>query len=860
MIPRRLRLRNFLSYRDCEIAFTGLHVAALSGRNGAGKSALLDAITWALWGQARGRVEDERIHGSRADDRGEGAAEMHVDLEFECGGDVYRVIRKRTRGRSSGALDCFQVDERGRRRAISGGTMRETQAELNRRLHMDHATFVNSAFLVQGRANEFTTQTPARRKEVLRKVLDLDRYEELAKLANERRRAAETEAAVEERRLEGDLEALDERPAIEEQLAAVGRERAETGERLAGASREADELRLAAAGRARRERAASEAGDRLAAAAKDAERRADAIAELEGELAAVRATLDRADELERDHERLLAAREEERALAERAAAAAAIERAMSGAEREIAAERARLETGAAAADEQVGAAAALVAGLPALLASEEALGTERDRIAALDADAERERDAASEGRRLHAAREAEARGHRDRAQELKDRQETLERAEGEALCPVCGKPLSAAELAETVAGYAAERKQLGGRYDEALAEANAAEASATEHEGRAAELQRERDALDTRTRARERQLAASLAGARDAERDLPALERGRDGIRARLDAGDFAGDARARLDAERARLDALGYDRGAHEDARARLDALDAVDPAFRELLRARERADGLGERIKQAREEQRLAGEALEAARASLAEARAALEATEDVAERLEAAEAVLAECEEHARALDHRHGALVERRDGLDRLAARVEEARGRLAAARETAALHAELARALGRDGVQAMLIEQAIPELESAANALLDRMTDGAIRVSLATQRASASGQTRETLDIRIADGLGERGYEMYSGGEAFRVDFALRIALSRLLAARSGAALPTLIIDEGFGTQDAEGIDRLVDAIAGIGDEFRLILLVTHIEELKERFERRIEVEKDAERGSIARVV
>lgn len=155
---------------------------------------------------------------------------------------------------------------------------------------------------------------------------------------------------------------------------------------------------------------------------------------------------------------------------------------------------------------------------------------------------------------------------------------------------------------------------------------------------------------------------------------------------------------------------------------------------------------------------------------------------------------------------------------------------------------------------------MLIEQAIPELESAANALLDRMTDGAIRVSLATQRASASGQTRETLDIRIADGLGERGYEMYSGGEAFRVDFALRIALSRLLAARSGAALPTLIIDEGFGTQDAEGIDRLVDAIAGIGNEFRLILLVTHIEELKERFERRIEVEKDEVRGSIARVV
>jgi exonuclease SbcC len=128
------------------------------------------------------------------------------------------------------------------------------------------------------------------------------------------------------------------------------------------------------------------------------------------------------------------------------------------------------------------------------------------------------------------------------------------------------------------------------------------------------------------------------------------------------------------------------------------------------------------------------------------------------------------------------------------------------------------------------------------------------------VNLATQRQSASGKVTETLDIRISDEIGTRDYEMYSGGEAFRVDFALRIALARLLAERAGATMPTLIIDEGFGTQDAEGIDRLVQAITAIQDEFRLILVVTHIEDLKERFERRIEVSKDHSRGSLARVV
>ena len=137
----------------------------------------------------------------------------------------------------------------------------------------------------------------------------------------------------------------------------------------------------------------------------------------------------------------------------------------------------------------------------------------------------------------------------------------------------------------------------------------------------------------------------------------------------------------------------------------------------------------------------------------------------------------------------LEQDHGRLEERRATLDRIAARVEEAKDRLAAARDAARLNEELARALGRDGVQAMLIEQSLPELERIANALLDQLTEGRghTQVSLHTQRENASGKTVETLDIHISDDLGTRDYEMYSGGEKFRVDFALRIALSRLLA-------------------------------------------------------------------------
>ena len=102
-------------------------------------------------------------------------------------------------------------------------------------------------------------------------------------------------------------------------------------------------------------------------------------------------------------------------------------------------------------------------------------------------------------------------------------------------------------------------------------------------------------------------------------------------------------------------------------------------------------------------------------------------------------------------------------------------------------------------------------------------------------------------------------MGERSYEMYSGGEAFRVNFAIRIALSQLLARRANAKLQTLFIDEGFGTQDAQGLEALIEAIQSISDDFERIFVITHIEALKDAFPARIEVVKTPA-GSKARIV
>ena len=174
----------------------------------------------------------------------------------------------------------------------------------------------------------------------------------------------------------------------------------------------------------------------------------------------------------------------------------------------------------------------------------------------------------------------------------------------------------------------------------------------------------------------------------------------------------------------------------------------------------------------------------------------------------------------------------------------------------ALREEQGIYDELQRAFGKNGVQAKLIESAIPDIEEEANRLLARMTRGAMQVRFETQRDTRAGDTVETLDIHISDPLGTRAYETYSGGERYRINFAIRIALSKLLARRAGAQLRLLVIDEGFGTQDNEGRDGLIDAIHAVRDDFACILAITHIEELKNAFNVRIEVEKTAEGSEI----
>jgi exonuclease SbcC len=196
------------------------------------------------------------------------------------------------------------------------------------------------------------------------------------------------------------------------------------------------------------------------------------------------------------------------------------------------------------------------------------------------------------------------------------------------------------------------------------------------------------------------------------------------------------------------------------------------------------------------------------------------------------------------------------------LENLQTQAEQEQQQLQEYRRQYRVYQELAQAFGKNGIQALMIENILPQLEAETNQILSRLTGNQLHVTFVTQRTGKSAKSRssnsiknakliDTLDILIGDARGTRPYETYSGGEAFRINFAIRLALAQLLAQRSGTALQMLIVDEGFGTQDREGCDRLIAAINAIASDFACILAVTHMPQFKEAFQTRIEVHKTA---------
>jgi exonuclease SbcC len=864
LIPRHLTLSGFLSYRDrVELDFTGIDLACIAGSNGAGKSSLLDAITWSLFGQARKR--DDSLINSK-----EEIAEVSLIFSYED--NLYRVVRTKPRNKTTQLefhiLQDAVADVNGNLAIESGiwkplteRTLRDTEARIQETLRLDYETFVNASFFLQGKADQFTQQRPGDRKRILTNILGLEIWETYRQGAADQRRAIENNIHAIEGRMQEITAELGEESSRVERLQDLERQLGELSRSRAIQEDTLENIRQITATLVEQERLVGVLARQASDAAQNLEQLNNRLAARQEERQSFSDLLSQSAEIEAAYLTWNEARQELQQWEEIAARFRESEKRRQEPLDEINATRAALLQEQQSLEHQQ-------AELQAAQAQIELLEEQLSSVAGLAKDSEHRlarRKLLQDELQSAQAQQAEARAENPRLKaemdELKERIDQLTATEG-AACPLCGQPLSHADRLALIDNLNAEGTEMGDKYranQELLKQADQqvgnledqveslseAENELRSQEKTIAQLTSQLDVLKTQANHWQSKFAPRLVE-----------------ITTSLQAGTFSPEARERLAVIDQELKAIGYDAATHDAIRHAENEGRLREGEMRALEKARSTIAPLEREI--ADLETQFALQEVEAIRKQEEHAAAAeaLEFSRQQAPDQDAAEAELLNLQERENRLRLEVGAARQKVLILDDLKSRYAALEVERSEQADQVAQHKQLERAFGKDGVPALLIEQALPQIEAKTNEILDRLTMGEMSVRFVTQAAykdKSRDDLRETLEIQIRDSAGVRDYEMFSGGEAFRINFAIRLALSEVLAQRAGARLQTLVIDEGFGSQDAQGRQRLVEAINLVRQDFAKILVITHIDELKEAFPHRIEVEK-TNRGSTVSLV
>jgi exonuclease SbcC len=853
MIPIKLVIHNFMCYRDSvpPLYFDSIHTACISGDNGNGKSALIDALTWALWGKARAKNDDELIH--------QGEAEMGVELDFHIEQQIYRVLRKRARPKRRRAagqtiLELQIASDQGFR-PISGSSIHETQGKITGILHMDYETFINSAFLRQGHADEFTIKRPVERKEVLADILGLAIYDELEERAKELAKGQETERAQLESAIKDIDDELAGKPDYEASFDQAQAELTRIGQLVNEQESRLNQRRQQRESLENKRQQLQQLEEHMAETKSDINRWQEQVSQYQTRIKEYEEIIARRADIEEGYARFADAKkladEYDRKLAQWAGLSQRqhqLEMAIERAQAALIGEHRLAESRIGELEDRYQKLATLRSEISQLEQQQRQLAQQEE---ALRSKKQTAQDLQAEASRLELSTAGLEREIAEIGEKLK-----MLLDQGEARCPLCETELGMDGIKLIEAKYSAER-------DGKSASLNTNRAELGDKKKQVASLQAEINQMEEglgQARASFQSQASVLrkevSDAEAAGRQLNTEREKLAELEQRLARKDFAmpeQQALAKLEDELAGLD---YDSGRHEEIRQRLVSLRQYEKPKQEL----EEADS---RIEQARQDARKAEEAARQRRQSLEEEdrkrqqlASDLEALPRLEEELAQVEAEYQELTGQQRQAQETFWGIKAKLERCAELEKKKKEKTKQLGQASKEQGIYRDLAQAFGKRGIQAMLIETALPEIEVEANNLLARMTDNRMHVKIETQRETKKGDLRETLDINIADELGTRSYEMFSGGEAFRINFAIRVALSKLLARRAGAPLRTLIIDEGFGTQDSYGIEKIKEAISSIQDDFDKILVITHITEFRDAFPTRIDVIKTAEGSTI----
>ena len=858
MIPISLRITGFLSYKDtAELDFSSFNLACISGSNGAGKSSILDAITWALFGQARKR--DESLINSHPDVK---LAEVVFTFQYED--QVYRVIRSIQKGKGTSLEFQIQAESEDEDekiwRAISEHSIRETQNRIQETLRLDYETFVNAAFFLQGKADQFAQQQPGKRKEILGSILGLEQWEIYKEKAGERRRKVERELDAIDGQMREISQELSEETQRKEALSKFEEQMVHLSSSRKKLETNLENMKNLITSISHQRKLVDTLRDNLNKARITREEVVNRRDSRSDELIAKRSLLERADEIKSTYETWLD-------LQKKIADMNDLESNYKKLESKTLPLISRIETQKAKLDIE----------LQSLKSKESEIFTMNQTLPDLNAEIQSARKSLLQlekriaekdqwdqeirsSRELQGALKSESENLTTISLEKKERISKLSETEG-ANCPLCGQPLTKAdrirlidELQEEVSANRITYQNNQMKMKDVISRVEELEIHLSETRS----LENDRLSISSKLAKLEEKLELINKSNQEWESQKSVYQ----DIQEKLNNESFMPDEREELELISSQMEEIGYDPQTHRELSEQVSEISNVQQEFTALSIAEGSIKPIEDEIRNLDKQLASMDKEIEEQDLTYKDAMKNLEDAERDKPDVEILQSELADLQSQEIQLNREIGAAKQRVAVLDDQRNR----KSKLEKARENAAKNIErlktLERAFGKEGVPALLIEQALPEIEAKANEVLEKLSDGTMSLRFLTQAAykdKKRSDLKETLDIEIMDGYGTRDYEMFSGGEAFRVNFAIRLALSNVLSHRKGARLQTLIIDEGFGSQDNLGRQRLIEAINSIKGDFAKILIITHLEALKDTFPSQIQVSK-GDNGSQIQII
>jgi exonuclease SbcC len=786
----RVRLLNFRQHENTELEL-GAGLTGIIGPNGAGKTTLLEAIAWAMYGMPAARGSRDSIRRRGAPPR----SRVEVELDFSLGAHHYRILR---------SLHQAELYQDGEAAPVANSLASVTE-RVTRLLGMTRDEFFNTYFTGQKELAVMAAMSAPERAQFLSRVLGYERI-----------RAAQDRLKEKRSALRARLEAL--RAALGD-LGGLDAEAAQAGERVATAERaerQASDRLVAAEGRLaevrpqwERLQQQRESALRFEAELQVADHQVTAVAEriarLERQLAEASGAAERLEAAWQRIAPLSALREEFEALDHQAEAFAQRKGLLSQLDdvrRHLASVEQR---------------AARLPTATALGSARERVGAARASLTAVALDVENARTAwVRDSQDARTKRQ----GLIDQYQELREQRQRLVKAGPEGDCPTCTRPLGEE--------YSKVLELLDRQMEEVVFNGNYYKQRIEQLQVEPADL----DELETRRLGYERDLS-------EATEELGRLEA------QTQDAGSLQAE-HARLllrvrELEGALERTVGtYDEQRHATVAAEIRALEPLVLQAERLRGVAERAVPLASELEAARAERESAAVRANEVRERLQGMGYSEQRYRDARDAEAAAEKARREAEvEQVRARAERAAASEAVAAVARRRAEREQREREAEAAARDLG-LHQELDRAL--TDLRTELNAALRPDLSELASGFLRDLTNGRY--------------TELELDEEYGATLVDDGdpKSVISGGEEDVANLALRLAISQMIAERAGQPLSLLVLDEIFGSLDEDRRVAVVDLLRSLADRFPQVILITHIDSVREGFDRVVRVGYDLARG------